>query len=47
MEFSGARFTLALNLSHTQVGSFKQTGGTALRKLGGLKLDGSNIKLPG
>jgi uncharacterized protein YjbI with pentapeptide repeats len=47
LEFSAASFARTLDLSGTQVQSFKQTGGTALRKFGGLKLDGSNIKLPG
>jgi uncharacterized protein YjbI with pentapeptide repeats len=47
LEFSMANFARSLDLSGTQVKSFKQTGGTALRKFGGLKIDGSNIKLPG
>ncbi|PIF75906.1 hypothetical protein CLU95_3059 [Variovorax sp. 54] len=46
LELSSAVFSLTLDLSNTQVHEFKKTGGTNLKKLGGLKLDGSNIKLP-
>ncbi|WP_341889752.1 hypothetical protein [Variovorax sp. YR752] len=46
LELSSAVFALTLDLSNTQVHEFKKTGGTDLKKLGGLKLDGSNINLP-
>jgi len=46
MELNSARIAYAADLSGTQVTDFKQRGGTDLTKLGGLKLDGSNIKLP-
>ncbi len=46
LELSSAAFALTLDLSNTQVHEFKKTGGTDLKKLSGLKLDGSNIKLP-
>ncbi|WP_447771059.1 hypothetical protein [Variovorax boronicumulans] len=46
LELSSAVFALTLDLSNTQVHEFKKTGGTNLKKLGGLKLDGSNINLP-
>lgn len=45
LELSSAAFALTLDLSNTQVHEFKKTGGTDLKKLSGLKLDGSNIKL--
>jgi len=46
LEMNSAVFALTLDLSNTQVHEFKKTGGTNLTKLGGLKLDGSNIHLP-
>ena len=46
LEMNSAVFALTLDLSNTQVHEFKKTGGTDLKKLSGLKLDGSNINLP-
>ena len=45
LEFDQASFAYTLDLSNTQVKNFKQTGGTSLKKLAGLKLDGSNVKI--
>ena len=45
LEFDNANFSYTLDLSNTQVKSFKQSGGTRLKTLAGFKLDGSNIKL--
>ena len=45
MVFIGAQFSVALDLSNAQVKQFKHSGGTPLKKLAGLKLDGSNVKL--
>ena len=48
LEFDNAKFASTLDLSGTKAKEFKQSGGTDLRQLGsGLKLEGSNIKLPG
>ena len=48
LEFNKLRVAKHIDLSKTRVKQFKQTGGTDLRQLGsGLKLEGSNIKLPG
>ena len=47
LEFNNLQVTKHIDLSKTLVKRFKQTGGTDLRQLGsGLKLEGSNIKLP-
>jgi hypothetical protein len=47
LRLDNARFTGALDMSHTRVRDLNQSGGTDLPKLGSrLKLDGSNIKLP-
>ena len=47
LTFTRNTFSFTLDLSQTQVKEFKQSGGTDLRKLGGFKAEGSNIKLPG
>ncbi|MDN4590491.1 hypothetical protein DBA29_18570 [Xenophilus aerolatus] len=46
LTFTRNTFSFTLDLSQTQVKEFKQSGGTDLRKLGGFKAEGSNIKLP-
>ncbi|WP_341889750.1 hypothetical protein [Variovorax sp. YR752] len=46
MEMNNTQIGFSLDLTHCQVNDFKQTGGTSLKSLGGLKIDGSNIKLP-
>ena len=45
LEFDRANFAYTLDLSNTQVKSFKQSGGTRLKTLAGFKLDGSNVKV--
>ena len=45
IELLNTNFSFTLDLSNTHASSFKQTGGTNLSKLGGLKLDGSNVKV--
>ena len=46
LELNDATFGFTLDLSQTQVKEFKQSGGSDLRKLGGFKVEGSNVKLP-